>query len=363
MTKHPLSKRNLFTGAAAAIGSYAMGRHASSSTVASRSRSRSRTPARKRHRPASRTSTRLRSRSSGRGSRRSNTKGNGTADLPGPSIVHKDGKRKKANKKFALAVQRALAATNAYNIVDNQPMSIVENECDYVIPSPVLMNNSDLNTIRTSIVATSGFKTAKFQIEDSALNHQMVNMSTNIINVRAYYCKTRRDIPGSEPLGVQGGAGTTQLYSGFTDAVGSTVTRNSLGSTLYNNPRFVIFNKILKVHTFKMMPGEERNFSIKHKSARQIRAEFIANGDFEEMRGTTFYVFQVWGGVVASASLGGIATGTCEVAFVTNRRYNYTWSDDIVSSNTESDTLAAVGAPNEKIINPDTDTSMANTVV
>lgn len=268
-----------------------------------------------------------------------------------------------------MAVQKALSATNSWNVVDNQPLKITENQCAYVIPSSTLNSVLDwaniAGTIQASITSGVG-RSTKFTIMDSTLNHEMINFSTNIINVRAYFCQTRRDILTQEVLGVQGNT-SGMLYAGFGDAStaasASAVTATDVASTLFNNPRFTIYNKILKVHKFQMMPGEQRNFGIKHKSARQIRTEFIQPGEYEELKGTKFWVFQVWGGIVASATLAGIATATSEVAFITNRRYNYTWQQDLFVQTNTNVTLAAIGAGNEKDVNPDTDTVITNAVV
>lgn len=148
----------------------------------------------------------------------------------------------------------------------------------------------------------------KFYIRKWRIEHELTNMSTGYVTVRAYYCKMRSDVPVGSSLDnhvtmLERGL-RQELFSGALSASGQLARWST---TPFMAPLFCSYVKIYKKKQFQLESGQKRTFFITDSKTRLVNLARMFTTDeagavpsamtqlLSHVRGAKFILFQVTG--------------------------------------------------------------------
>jgi len=269
-------------------------------------------------------------------------------NLPGQPVTYRVGPSRPPNLKRQSATRNrilaAIAPVQKYSVTNWGGTLCSSSRGRFFIPGRGLFFATDRFTMATLSTNAQQRDTTRYTVKDATANTIVANMSEQIVHIRCYVCKARRDVPSSattelgelvdtnDTIGPGGG----MLYSGFTDNVSSNINIfEDPATTLFMNPRFTAYFKIQKVLNNQLAPGENKVYTVKVNRPTYVSNELYLSYNY--MRGMPLLVFQIWGGIAQEytpaqptsdppipASQGGqVTTSQIRVDFVHKRHYNY----------------------------------------
>lgn len=268
--------------------------------------------------------------------------------LPGQPISFKVGPLRPPNLKRQSATRAkilaAIAPVNKLAFTNWGGTLVSADRARFFIAGRGLFFATDRTSMAGLAGGSIGRDTARFTVKDASSSTTLANMSEQIVHVRCYYCKARRDVPAlvgtqlgeivdtNDTIGPSSG----MLYSGFSDNITSQINVfEDPAVTLFMNPRFCAYYKIQKVVTSQLAPGENKVYAVAVNKPTYVSNELYQ--DINYMRGMPILVFQIWGGIsqeyipgqpgsdppIPPSSGGAVTMARARVDFVHKRRYNY----------------------------------------
>lgn len=305
-------------------------------------------------------------------------------------------RRRRNLSKFRAKVIEATTPKNVLKYTGYAGYAAAPGICGWMIPGRPLMHNVDLESIAQIVPSFNytglfnygtGMDASKtFQITRASQVATCQNASTGTINVRAYKCKLRKDLAGVDPavpstqwqlgyLQNQRANNTTYpgstypledktiLYQGWLDIKVGVVDATQLPAssyrfepsvTLFNNPVFTSQFKIIKTESFKMSPGEIKNFDTVHNKPRYVNCETLNTGKYLATKPFEFWVIQFWGQpAVDSAAAPRIGYAQSEMIAIIQTKYEYQWMANNFKTQITYDVLPSA-APPQMIVNETT---------
>lgn len=105
-------------------------------------------------------------------------------------------------------------------------------------------------------------KNGKLHLKDCSMKLTMTNASSGLAYLRIYEYVSRKPMPSSL-TGIN-----DVVQNGFGDNYTSQITNASLGGTLFANPRFCVYNKIVKVRTVQLGCGRSFEYNLSNKKSK-----------------------------------------------------------------------------------------------
>lgn len=174
-------------------------------------------------------------------------------------------------------------------------------------------------------------RTGKFNIHDSSMEIIATNQTSYNYDIRVYEYVARQDLPAT----LDTGTGTTVnpttewvVENGFSFMyAGNKPTQHALGTTLFDNPLFCSYYKIVGVRNVQLPAGRTLNLKMDCNRSRSINPLLWSQVDTVTDAGyTRGYVLQVRSQNVSSNEAGfPQSTGLISMPYVQLRRYNWTW--------------------------------------
>lgn len=188
------------------------------------------------------------------------------------------------------AIRKALSPVSTVALQSfNQQFSSVVNASSYL--GYQIGSSADIaQCISNSASVTAGLN-GKLLIDSADMTIVLSNQETLACNVRIYEYICRRDTPaaiGDIPTILANGWGDEVSYTG--------ITYSSIAGTLFNNPLFCSYNKILNVRTAIIPSGKDLKLTLSQKAPKWVNpltfnsADIWAHGKY-----TRGFVVQAWG--------------------------------------------------------------------
>lgn len=266
---------------------------------------------------------------------RAYNRGKPRASRPQRSLVKNDGQGNeklgssygrmahKISPKLESKIRQALTPMNTSVVQQSSRMVATRGGCSYTayeIGNPYDIDNCRANADTLSGVDINSGKNAKFWVKDCNMKMTMTNASSGLVYLRIYEYVARKSMPST-----LSGIGTV-VSGGFGDNNTSNIDSTSYGGTLFNNPRFCVYNKIVRVRTVQLGCGRSFDYSLAIKKARTFNPIYDnANNNLSHPGYTRGIVVQVFGQPVSYGSLVGdaITSDDCKVEVIQQRRYHW----------------------------------------
>ena len=210
-------------------------------------------------------------------------------------------------------------------------------KCDYTV-----FTAGSVDDIENVIQQVEGDNVeGKLYLKDYSMTVKLVNQANTVANLRVYECISRREMI---PLPARGSAPACNniydyLQYGFLYQNVSQLTSATISSTLYNNPLWCAYNKIVgKPRDVQIAPGKEFVLTLSHNSGKTINPILWENGsEFTEGRYSRHFVVQTIGQPINGAYAGGHDAEPYVSAFKLNwvqmNRYHFQQNWDITGKN------------------------------
>lgn len=232
---------------------------------------------------------------------------------------------------FTGKVLKAIQPPNVYEYVISSVTAAALNQCAYETPDALLEPSVLIKLLQTAtqnlLSGPLNYNTDKLMIEHASFEVDIVNTSNAVVNIRWYDCKPRRDIP------LAAGNIVSMFEEGFAFNIASTigVTGTVPGATNSSATLFDCRNICdwftLKMHTFRLIPGETKRIT-RHvpgfliNGARMVNAGVAATTPYQEyLKESLQTLIQFFGQPGNVTSNTGITP--CEIN--TTYRYRYTY--------------------------------------
>lgn len=147
----------------------------------------------------------------------------------------------------------------------------------------------------------------KCYVRKWSIEHELTNMSTGYVSVRAYYCKFRSDVPTGSSLDNHVTILERGLRQELFGTTASLVELNKWSTTPYMAPLFCSYVKIYHVKHFNLESGQKRTLYINDKKTRLVNfSRMFTSSDtgttppsltqlLSHVRGAKFILFQITG--------------------------------------------------------------------
>lgn len=238
-------------------------------------------------------------------------------------------KHSKLSKSMEIKVRDALNPMDTYIIQGTeQNNSLLLGKCTYSVWELGSSNDIDLLLDKAGIARGNG---GRVRISNCSMELEVTNQSNNVLNLKVYEYVARKDLPSdinglsvSTEWIVENGFGFRPVGKGEAD-------QHTLGATLYDNPLFCAYNKIVRVRNYMLGSGKTMKMSLNNDNDKYINPITYFNVDTEtETRFTRGFVFQAYGSMVGappSVDDGKTTTGTTGYDVFYRMKYHYNQPD------------------------------------
>lgn len=211
-------------------------------------------------------------------------------------------------------------------------------------------------------------RTGKFTIHDSSMEIMATNQSSNNYDIRVYEYIARQDLPATLDTGSGSTVNPTTEWVvengfGFMYA-GNKPTSIALASTLFDNPLFCSYYRILGVRSIQLPAGRTMTLKLDCNRSKAINPLLWSQVDTVTDAGyTRGYVIQVRSSMIFSGSDGSVfSSGGVSLPYIQLRRYNWTWLEPGTSKGQIEDNLNH-SVPTPTILNPESAGTSGQVVV
>lgn len=226
-----------------------------------------------------------------------------------------------------------------------------------------MMNAEDIDLLLAQTGSGSGtasYANAKINIQNAKLQLMLRNQTTNLVTLRVYEYICRRDVP--DKIQIAPGSATevdgdtaNVLNYGFAYQASHNVDGNTVGATLFQNPLFCTYYKIVRVKHVQLGAGKSMNMTLSNLKARVINPLVYNATDGDVLAGLTRgFVVQAIGSLVGPSGdfmYGQPTTGFVNFDWFCSRKYAYNQPWYGGAKNTFSSNLPDLSAQNSYHIN------------
>lgn len=193
-----------------------------------------------------------------------------------------------------------------------------------------MMNATDIDGVIAQSTSVANKFNGKLNIQNAKMQVLIRNQTTNLMTFRVYEYICRRDVPDkietSPGSGIEEDGDTERVINrGFNYQQTFQINSESIGGTLFQNPLFCCYYKILKVRTVQIGAGKCLNLSMSNLKARTINPLVYNASDGDVLAGLTRgFVLQAVGSLVGSEGHSSVATtGFINFDYMVSRKYAY----------------------------------------
>jgi len=259
-------------------------------------------------------------------------------------------------------IRKALQPMNNFVIQYQSQQTSAEAQCSYYayeFNNPADIQNILYNATSNALGGASPGKVGKLYIEDSSMELTIANMAVSTANLRVYRYVYRRDLPASVF------ASTTSLAStGFSYNSNSGILGTSVPGTLFMNPAFCSFVKILNTEDYQLQGGKVLRLSSMNKRPKVINPFLVSQitGVTPNMtslgRYTEGVIIQLYGNPEDGVATNTTDTSLAKISVQQYNRYHFNQPTSALQYNFYTSTSPGT-VVNPTIINPDSDAVLA----
>ena len=239
-------------------------------------------------------------------------------------------KPRRLPKKKEASIRESLTPVDTASMVYTGTSTTTYGQCEYtcensevgtVADIDLVMNNAKANNDSDAKPSDSG----KFFMNSYDMELKIINATNSVCNIRVYEVLARRDTPVS--VGSLAGLCTT----GWTDqavSIGTPISKNWLGGTLYQNVGLTPFYKIIKDKRMTLAPGKELRLSLSHNSPKIMNPVVVDQNNILALGGyTKGFVIQHWGQPIGDTPAlpinQVISTSVSKILWTVTKKYKY----------------------------------------
>lgn len=202
-----------------------------------------------------------------------------------------------------MSASRGTSKYTAYEIGTCVDIDNCRGQADAILPSPGL----------------DAGKNGKLHMKSCTMKMTMTNASSGLAYMRIYEYVARRPLPA----GLNGVDNV--LQNGFADNFTSQITQTSYGGTLFNNPTFCIYYKIVKVRTVQLGCGRSFEYNLTNQKSKVFNPIYDnATFNLSHAGYTRGIIVQVFGQPVSYTDAGDVITSDdVKVEVIQQRRYKW----------------------------------------
>jgi hypothetical protein len=203
-------------------------------------------------------------------------------------------------------------------------------QCEYTCENSEVGNVNDIAAVMANAKNNNDSDVkpgidGKFFMNSYDMELKIINACNSVSNIRVYEVMARRDIP--LPVGDLQNLCST----GWTDqapSVGTPISKNWLGGTLYQNVGLTPFYKIIKDTRLTLAPGKELRLTLSHSSPKIMNPVVVDPLNVLAIGGyTKGFVIQHWGQPIgdtpAIPANQVISTSVSKILWTVAKRYKY----------------------------------------
>lgn len=226
-------------------------------------------------------------------------------------------------------IRDMLNPTNHHVIQQTGNVNVSNGKCVYTHFE--MMNAEDIDEViaQMGYSGFTGYANGKCNIQNSHLQLNLRNQTTNLVYLTVYEYICRRSVPDkiqdnptAPSVEIDGNTGNVIDY-GFNYQQVHNITNQSLGGTLFQNPLFCVYYKITKVRKLMLGAGKCLSLTLSNLKSRVINQLIYNQTDGDVEAGLTRgFVIQASGSLVGSEGHSSVATtGFVNFDWFCSRKY------------------------------------------
>jgi len=242
------------------------------------------------------------------------------------SVSHGRSVSRMSNYKEA-QMRQTLTPTDTASMVYTGSSQTAYGQCEYTCEESEVGNVADIDAVITNAKNNNDSEvkpglTGKFFMQSYDMELKIVNATNSLCNIRVYEVMCRRDVP------INIGSLETLCSVGWTEqapSVGTPISKNWLGGTLYQNVGLTPFYKIIKDKRMTLAPGKELRLVLSHNKAKVMNPVVVNDANILALGGyTKAFVIQHWGVPIGDTSNPQVlSTSVSKIIWTVTKKYKY----------------------------------------
>jgi len=246
-------------------------------------------------------------------------------------VAFSHGRRpKRMPKQKEAQIRETLTPVDVASFVYTGTSTTAYGQCEYTCENSETGNILEVNAVMANAKnnADSEVKpgaSGKFYVNSYDAELKIINATNSVCNLRVYEILCRRDVP------VSIGSLASLTTTGWTDqvpSIGTPISKNWLGGSLYQCVGLTPYYKIVKDKRMTLAPGKELRLNISHKSSRSMNPYVMDATNILAMGGyTRAFIIQHWGQPMgdtpALPANQVISTSVSKILWTVTKKYKY----------------------------------------
>lgn len=245
------------------------------------------------------------------------------------SVAHGRRNKKMSNKKEA-QIRATLTPMDTASMVYTGTSQTAYGQCEYTCENSEAGTVVDINAVMANAKNNNDSEVkpgadGKFFMNSYDMELKIINACNSVTNIRVYEVMARRDVP------IPVGSLEFLCTNGWTDqapSIGTPISKNWLGGTLYQNVGLTPFYKIIKDTRLTLAPGKELRLTLSHKTSKVMNPVVVDALNILALGGyTKGFVIQHWGqpigdtpAIIANQV---ISTSVSKILWTVTKKYKY----------------------------------------
>lgn len=227
-------------------------------------------------------------------------------------------------------IRTTLTPTDTASMVYTGTSQTAYGQCEYTCENSEVGNVLDINAVMANAKNNNDSEVkpgadGKFFMNSYDMELKIINACNSVTNIRVYEVMARRDVPLS--------VGNLEFLcsNGWTDqapSIGTPISKNWLGGTLYQNVGLTPFYKIIKDTRLTLAPGKELRLTLSHKNPKTMNPVVVDALNILALGGyTKGFVIQHWGQPIGDTPAlpinQTISTSVSKILWTVSKKYQY----------------------------------------
>jgi len=246
-------------------------------------------------------------------------------------VSFRHGRRpKRMPKRKEAQIRETLTPVDTASFVETGTSTTAYGQCEYTCENSETGNIDDIDAIIANAKNNNDSEvkpglTGKFFINSYDTELKIINATNSVTNLRVYEIICRRDVPTS--MGDLANL-TAVGFSKQAPSVGTFITKNWLGGSLYQCVGLTPYYKIVRDKRMTLAPGKELRLTLSHKMPRVMNpvvvdsTNILALGNY-----TRAFIVQHWGQPIGDTPANPlnqvISTSVSKILWTVTRKYKY----------------------------------------
>ena len=228
------------------------------------------------------------------------------------------------------AIRSSLTPVDTASMVYTGTSTTAYGQCEYTCENSEVGTAADINAVMANAKNNNDSEVkpgvdGKFFMNSFDMELKIINACNSVTNIRIYEVLARRDIP------IAVGDLQALCSTGWTDqapSIGTPISKNWLGGSLYQNVGLTPFYKIIKDTRLTLAPGKELRLNLSHKTPKTMNPVVVDALNVTAIGGyTKGFVVQHWGQPIGDTPANPInqtiSTSVSKILWTVTKKYKY----------------------------------------